>query len=151
MKVPRYEKFVSSSTVASEIKRRVKRSHTRAELLIRQELWARGYRYRLHVRGLPGCPDLVFRERRVIVFVDGDFWHGRNWSQRKTRLAAGSNAEYWLAKIGANRARDRKRTSELRRLGWFVVRLWETDVLKDITRAADLVEGALRKTSVEND
>lgn len=70
------------------------------------------------------------------MFCDGDFWHGRNWLQRKRRLAAGWNAAYWVAKIERNRVRDRTVTIALRRLGWRVIRVWEGDVQRDPQRIA---------------
>ena len=78
------------------------------------------------------------------VFIDGDFWHGRNWKALGPRLRARSNGSYWHAKILQNRARDRRITRELVRLGWDVLRLWETDVLRDPEAAATLVETHVR-------
>jgi DNA mismatch endonuclease (patch repair protein) len=142
-KVPRYSEFQSSSALASAIKRRNGSRGGRAEVLLRCELWRRGLRYRLHVVELPGKPDLVFRSSRVVVFVDGDFWHGRHWKARRARLTNGSNAGYWIPKIEANIARDRKTTRSLRELGWKVVRLWETDVISDVVSSVDIVLMAL--------
>jgi len=73
---------------------------------------------------------------RVAVFVDGDFWHGRNLEQRLERLARGHNAPYWVEKIRTNVARDTRVTSALEEAGWAVVRLWESDVRADPKRAA---------------
>lgn len=85
---------------------------------------------------MPGKPDFVFFRRRVVVFVDGDFWHGRNWPHRKQRLASGSNSVYWVDKIGGNIRRDRKITRTLRAKGWKVVRVWESDILSKPERVA---------------
>jgi DNA mismatch endonuclease, patch repair protein len=101
----------------------------RAEVLLRSVLWRRGYRFRKHVRDLPGNPDLVFAAQRVAVFCDGDFWHGRNWPQLRVELSRRSNAAYWVAKIDANRTRDRVRRRALRAQGWSVFECWESDVL----------------------
>jgi DNA mismatch endonuclease (patch repair protein) len=90
-----------------------------------------------------GKPDIVFRRARVVVFCDGDFWHGRRRRERLDKLARGANAPYWTAKIAANAARDRRTTRVLRAAGWTVVRLWETDVLRDVRRAARRVEEAV--------
>lgn len=75
-----------------------------------------------------GRPDFVFRFARLVVFVDGDFWHGRRFQERRQRLQRGHNASYWIAKIASNKARDRRVTATLRREGWLVIRLWESDV-----------------------
>jgi len=144
LKVPRFSSFKPASETASRIKQRNRSRDTKAEVLLRKELWRRGLRYRLHVSDLPGKPDIVFRRVRVVVFCDGDFWHGRRWHSRREKLARGANAPYWTAKIAANVARDRRNTRLLRAAGWTVVRLWETDVLRDVARAAGRVEGAVR-------
>lgn len=138
-KVPRYSRFQPASRLASAIKRRNRSRNTRAELLLRCELWRRGLRYRLHDATLPGKPDLIFRSARVIVFVDGDFWHGRHWKARRARLARGTNANYWIPKIEANIARDRKTTRTLQQLGWSVIRVWETDVISNVSVCADTI------------
>lgn len=145
MKVPRYSEFEPASRLASEIKKKNRSRDTKAELLLRRELWRRGLRYRLHDARLPGKPDIIFVKARVAVFVDGDFWHGRNWPSRKAKLARGANAPYWLAKIEANIKRDRRRTRELQRMGWTVLRVWETDVLADCCAAGLRVREAVRQ------
>jgi DNA mismatch endonuclease (patch repair protein) len=106
-------------------------------------LWRAGLRYRKHPTTLPGRPDFVFAVARVCVFCDGDFWHGRNWDTLRERLARRANPEYWLAKIGRNAERDREQTARLTALGWLVIRLWETDVLKDPEAAASQVKAAV--------
>jgi DNA mismatch endonuclease (patch repair protein) len=108
-------------------------------MALRRALWGLGLRYRLYQSDLPGNPDVVLRRHRLAVFVDGDFWHGRDWERRRERLRSGSNADYWIAKIAYNRDRDRRNDALLRELGWRVLRLWETDVLSDPKAAASRV------------
>ena len=136
-KAPRFEEREPASRKASEVKRRNVQKDTKAELLLRRALWADGLRYRLHARDLPGRPDIVFRGLRIAVFVDGDFWHGRNWERRRSKLQQGSNADYWLAKIAYNIERDARNTQLLEQSGWTVVRLWETDILHSAMTAAE--------------
>jgi DNA mismatch endonuclease (patch repair protein) len=93
----------------------------------------------LHVPGLPGKPDIVFARARLVVFCDGDFWHGRRSRERLAKLSRGSNAPYWTAKIASNVARDRRNTRLLRAAGWTVIRLWETDILRDVLRETEKV------------
>ena len=133
--VPRYDGCVPASQAASRAKRRNRSRDTSAELLLRKALWAGGLRYRLHVRGLPGRPDIVFRKYRLAVFVDGDFWHGRDWDKRKERLSRGANPAYWIAKIEYNIRRDREQSLLIRKRGWRVLRFWETDVARATGRA----------------
>jgi DNA mismatch endonuclease, patch repair protein len=145
MKVPRFESFGSSSESASRAKRANRAKDTKAEMLLRQQLWHLGMRYRLHAKDLPGRPDIIFRRKRIVVFCDGDFWHGRDWLKRKRRLRAGANAPYWLPKIAGNRLRDARITACLKAQGWTVVRIWETDVLKDPEAAVQKVISQLER------
>ena len=118
---------------------RIRNKDTGPELVLRQALWRRGLRYRLHSK-LPGRPDIVFKGRRVVVFVDGCFWHGcpAHGVQPK------QNSGFWKDKLGRNRARDASVNDELRRLGWCVVRIWEHEVKEDVECAADRVETVIR-------
>jgi len=104
--------------------------------MLRRQVWALGLRYRKNVAKLPGTPDLVFTAARVVVFCDGDFWHGRDWRRLRRKLRRGRNAAYWSAKIARNMQRDRAQQKLLERQGWRVVRLWETDIKRDPERAA---------------
>jgi DNA mismatch endonuclease (patch repair protein) len=120
------------------------------ELLLRRAIWRLGLRYRLHDDRLPGAPDIVLKRHRAVVFVDGDFWHGRHWRKRRVRLAAGANANYWIAKIERNRTRDRSISRALMRLGWKVIRVWESDVQSDPDRIArEIATGILPRASHE--
>jgi DNA mismatch endonuclease, patch repair protein len=119
--------------------------NTRCELVLRRELWRRGLRYRLHHSWLPGRPDIVFIKQRIVVFCDGDFWHGRDLSDRLTKLAGGHNATYWLAKVQRNVERDRRQNSELEELGWTVLRFWETDALRRASYVADQIIAVLKR------
>lgn len=139
-----------TSELASRIKRRNRKSGTKAEVILRRALWSRGLRYRLNRRDLPGTPDLVFPGPHIVVFVDGDFWHGRDWEARKKRLDSGGNASYWVSKIAYNRERDRRNEAVLREMGWLVMRFWETDVLEDPKSAADSLEAMIRPESSQS-
>ncbi|MGH8898005.1 MAG: DNA mismatch endonuclease Vsr [Egibacteraceae bacterium] len=124
-----------------------KKRDTRPELMLRHELHRRGLRYRLHAQDVPGRPDLVIRHLKIAVFVDGDFWHGNRWRLRGlARLEddIASNHEYWVPKIKRNIARDQEVTSQLSNAGWTVVRIWENEVHRDVHKAADRVERAVR-------
>jgi DNA mismatch endonuclease (patch repair protein) len=96
---------------------------TKPELVVRRFLHSRGLRYRLHVRGLPGRPDLVFLRYRTVVFVHGCFWH----RHRGCRFAVlpKSNRRFWLAKLSGNVRRDARHSHKLRRAGWRVLTIWE--------------------------
>jgi DNA mismatch endonuclease (patch repair protein) len=106
-------------------------------------------RYRLNGKRLAGRPDIVFPSRRVVVFVDGDFWHGRDWRRRRQKLAQGHNAEYWVAKIRGNIERDRRQTRALEREGWTVLRFWESDIQRDTAGIAEQIRGLVRAVSTD--
>lgn len=110
----------------SERMSRVRSRDTKPELVVRRLVHAAGYRYRLHRRDLPGTPDLVFRQRRKVIFVHGCFWHRHagcpNCRLPKTRL------DFWRPKLEANAVRDRDALRRLKRLGWSVLVVWECEV-----------------------
>lgn len=121
------------------------KTDTCCELALRRELWRRGLRYRLHQPGLPGCPDIVFPRERVVIFCDGDFWHGRNLDARLAKVARGHNARYWVAKINRNVERDLQQARELEQAGWAVLRFWETDILRGPDDIADKISAAMKE------
>ena len=101
----------------------------RAETLLAKELWHRGYRYRLNYKALPGSPDIAILRYHIAVFVDGEFWHGKDWANRKARL--NRNREYWIEKIEENIARDARNDTLLTQSGWIPMHFWEKEVLKN--------------------
>jgi len=114
-----------SSSLAKQANNSKDRKH---EVILRRELYRLGVRYRKNVKHLLGKPDIVIYRARVVIFCDGDFWHGRNWNQLKLKLASGTNANYWVTKIYSNIKRDYKITKQLTASGWFVMRIWEKDI-----------------------
>lgn len=103
----------------------VRSKNTQPEMRVRHLLWSLGYRYRLHVRDLPGCPDLVFRSRRKVIFIHGCFWHRHNCPMGNRTPK--SRVEFWQEKLEGNRIRDAKIRSELKKRGWSVLTLWECE------------------------
>jgi len=117
-----------------------------AECLLRKALYARGVRYRKHYGRLPGTPDIAIPWAKLVIFVDGDFWHGNGWRLRGLpNLAAQfpTRTEYWVAKITRNMERDKRDTAELERRGWTVLRYWEIAILGDVDGVTDEVIRAL--------
>lgn len=107
--------------------RRLNMSHirgkdTKPELILRHGLHARGLRYRLHRKDLPGCPDMVFPRYRAVILVHGCFWHGHDCPMFK--LPA-TRREFWAAKIAGTRARDERAMAALSAAGWRVLVVWE--------------------------
>ena len=125
---------------------RVRLKRGRAETLLAKELWHRGLRYRLNWRALPGSPDIAITSKKLAVFVDGEFWHGENWEQRKAKLK--KDRDYWIEKIEENMARDRRNDEKLRTLGWTPLHFWEKEVLK---RLDDCVVAVLLAAAEKSD
>lgn len=122
----------------------VRSRNTKFELrffrLVSAELYPLGYRYRKHCRHVFGTPDIVFAKFRIAIFVDSDFWHGRNYGQLAARMTP-----FWRAKIERNIERDRQVTRKLRRQGWSVLRLGETDTRKRPAMAIARIKRKLRE------
>jgi len=120
--------------------RHIKGTDTKPEIALRKLLWHNGYRYRKNYKGLPGKPDIVLTKYRICIFVDSEFFHGkgfeggynsRKYTSLREQLEHSNNSEFWLKKIQRNMDRDREVDSELKGMGWTVIRLWSKDVLKD--------------------
>ena len=109
----------------SALMSRIRGKGTKPELAVAAMLDGLGIAYECHARDLPGRPDFVMRDARVVVLVDGDFWHGWRFSVWRDKLSP-----KWETKIEANRNRDARNMRKLRRLGWRVVRLWEHQIKK---------------------
>lgn len=120
--------------------------NTRPELSIRRLLFARGLRFRLHVKDLPGKPDLVFPKYEAVLFVHGCFWH-RHESCRFTSTPA-SNVDFWMKKFKANLSRDARAIRALREQGWRVAVVWECELREEAraTKMADRIAAWLRST-----
>jgi DNA mismatch endonuclease (patch repair protein) len=105
---------------------------TRIEMALRRELHGWGLRYRTHLRGLPGRPDVALTRARIAVFVDGCFWHSCPEHGSSPR----HNGDWWAAKLAANVERDRRKDEQLAGLGWLPVHVWEHE---DPATAAALI------------
>lgn len=103
----------------------VRSANTKPEMIVRRVAHGLGYRYRLHVRSLPGSPDLVFPRKKKVIFVHGCFWHRHDGCSRMTFPK--TRADYWNAKFSANVARDAVQATALRELGWSVLTIWECE------------------------
>ena len=118
--------------------RRVRRRDTKPEIALRKELFRRGLRYRVDYAGAPGRPDIAMVGRRLAIFVDGEFWHGK----KLTAERYAEMSEYWRTKIARNVERDRRVNAQLRELGWTTIRVTDRAVSADLTRIAELVHDA---------
>ena len=119
----------NTTPARSSLMKKIKSTNTKPEVLLRKKLWTVGYRYRINVKELPGKPDIVFFRKKIAIFVDGEFWHGYNWIEKKHKIKA--NRDYWIHKIEGNIERDYKTNQRLKNMGWKVFRFWEHDVTKN--------------------
>ncbi len=137
-----------SSETTSRIMGAVRNRDTGPELALRRAIHARGLRFRLR-SNLMGKPDIAFGRARVVVFVDGDYWHGNVWRTRgfesfEAYYGRGDNGSFWLAKINRNVTRDLDVTQTLTGAGWTVLRVWESDLTHDLDQVADMVAATVR-------
>lgn len=102
--------------------RAIRHKDTKPEMQIRRLLFASGFRFRLHVKSLPGSPDIVLAKHRVAIFVHGCFWHGHGCHLFKV---PSTRTEFWMGKIQANRDRDYRHEEKLRSMGWRILIIWE--------------------------
>ncbi|AZL58946.1 DNA mismatch endonuclease Vsr [Tabrizicola piscis] len=125
---------IMDSQTRSKVMSRIRSRDTKPELLLRRSLHARGFRFRLCQRDLPGSPDIVLRKWNAVIFVHGCFWHRHSYC----RYAATpkSRSEFWLSKFDANVARDRATQLTLRNEGWRVAVVWECALKVDAAGAA---------------
>ena len=106
----------------------VKSKKTPAEVILAKALWHKGYRYRLNYKELPGSPDIAITKYRIAIFVDGEFWHGKDFDKKKQRLK--NNRNYWIEKIQENIDRDLKNDKLLRQMDWYPLHFWSNDVIR---------------------
>lgn len=123
--------------------KKIRSVNTEPELNLRKAISKLGYRYRLNSEKLVGKPDLVFAKQKVVVFVDGEFWHGYQWKKKKPKIKA--NSEYWIAKIERNMKRDKANNKELSAMGYSVLRFWEHQIKRDLKGCVAKVVEKLNK------
>ena len=119
----------------------IRSTNTLPERKIMQALKKKKIYFAKNVKSIIGKPDIVFRRKKVVVFIDSDFWHGHP----KRGVMPKSNRNYWLEKIKQNKERDRKVNRELRKQGWFIIRLWEYDIKKKFDKSLEKVLTVLGK------
>ena len=119
----------------------IRSSNTVPERKVMQKLKHCGIYFAKHVKSIPGKPDIVFRRKKIAVFIDSDFWHGH-----KTRFTMPkSNLAYWRPKIERNKLRDREVNRKLRKMGWVIIRIWEYDIKKNLDHVIGRILRALNK------
>lgn len=128
------------SAVRSRMMATVKGRNTKPEVAVRKALHAAGYRFRLHRRDLPGCPDVVLPRHRLVVFVHGCFWHGHACKRGRK---PSSNVSFWDAKLARNVERDHAAVEALAATGWAIETVWECSLQAGIEQVLARLSGAL--------
>jgi DNA mismatch endonuclease (patch repair protein) len=133
---------VVTPEVRSRMMAGIKGKNTKPELLIRKKLFEKGFRYRLHVRDLPGKPDLVFPRHKAVVFIEGCFWHGHDCHLFKWPK---SREEFWRKKINGNRLVDERTRKALTKEGWRILTVWECAIKGKTRLDINIVTGRIEK------
>lgn len=126
----------------------IKATGTKSEIILAKALFSRGYRYRKNNKNVFGKPDLTFKRIKLAIFVDGEFWHGKDWEIRKNDLK--SNHDFWFSKIEGNMERDKKVNEELNRRGWYVLRFWAKDIQKNLSVCVEQIESVINELKNAN-
>ncbi len=121
---------------------RIKGKDTGLEKTVRSKLHQKGLRFRKHVKKLPGTPDIVFRKAKVVVFIDGDFWHGYRFNRWENKVS-----DFWKKKISGNLLRDKRNHRKLKNEGWSVIRLWQHEIKRDHKDCIKRIETVLQRNS----
>ena len=119
---------------------RIKGKNTKIELILRKALWEKGYRYRKNYTKLPGKPDIALTKYKIAIFCDGEFFHGKDWKNRKNKILEGEHGNFWVDKIEKNIERDKTIDKELFGMGWIVLRFWGNDIKKHTEECIKTIE-----------
>ena len=115
----------------------IRAKNSQAERLVFSHLRSKGIYFQKHYKGVAGCPDIALPKKKKAVFIDGDFWHGRDFD--RVRRGKKPN-DYWVKKIKSNMDRDKKQRAALRRFGWSIIRIWESELKRLKTRSSRLLK-----------
>lgn len=121
----------------SALMSKIKSKNTKPEVKLRKALFAKGLRFRLNNTSLFGNPDIAVKKYKLVIFIDGEFWHGHNWEAKKVKIR--SNKHYWIPKIEKNIARDLFVNEYYQNRGWVSFRFWEKDINKNLEKCVDEV------------
>ncbi|WP_202967921.1 very short patch repair endonuclease [Chryseobacterium kwangjuense] len=114
----------------SEVMSKIRGKNTKPEMILRSQLFMKGFRFRIHKKDLPGKPDIVLPKYKTVIFVHGCFWHYHK-DCREGRIPS-TNSKFWQEKLSKNIDRDEKYIKELQQLGWKVIVIWECEIEKNI-------------------
>lgn len=147
----KYRVFNNVSETTRKTMSHIHNKDTCPEVELRHALWMKGYRYRKNYKCLPGRPDICITKLKIAIFVDSDFFHGRDWEKKlKQKVKKGNNGTYWEMKIQENIDRDNRIDSELRGIGWTALHFWTSDIKKDLPGCVRTIEEAVLDVKIMN-
>lgn len=148
IKVPRFneESGFYTTKKRSKIMSKIRGKNTKPELAFRKALWVAGYRYRIDYKKLIGKPDILLKKYKTAIFIDGEFWHGYNWEERKEKIK--TNREFWIPKIERNMQRDNEVNKALKELDYTVFRFWQKEVDNNLEECLNSVLEHLKSKSI---
>jgi len=126
---------------------RIKNKDTSIEVDLCKALWGAGIRYRKNYKKIPGAPDIAITKYQIAIFCDGEFWHGKDWETKKSKIK--SNREYWIEKIERNMNRDCETDRSLYGMGWIVMRFWGSDIQKDLSGCVEDIKETIFQSKIE--
>jgi len=126
----------------------VKSKGSKIETLLAKELWKRGHRYRKNYKTTYGKPDLIFKKYKIAIFVDSEFWHGKDWENRKNDHK--SNKDFWHKKIERNIERDKEVDEYLLKTGWQVLRFWGRQIETELVNCILKIESKINEAKRDN-
>jgi DNA mismatch endonuclease (patch repair protein) len=132
---------VHTPSQRSKNMRAIKSTHTKDEVRLAKTLWHLGYRYRKNNKTVFGKPDLTFKKYKIAIFVDSEFFHGKDWEIQKHRIK--SNQEFWYKKIERNRDRDNEVNQFLQQNDWAVIRFWSKDIKNNLNSCIEKIENEI--------
>ena len=124
--------------------RAIKSKGTKMEVKLAKELWSRGHRYRKNNKKIFGTPDLTFNKYKLAIFVDGEYFHGKDWDNQKHRIK--TNQQFWWNKIEKNIKRDKLVNETLKKQGWLVLRFWSKEIKKQLEMCIAIIENELKNS-----
>lgn len=143
----KHPKHYDTDAATSKRMSNVKLKRGEVEVMLAKRIWHEGYRYRLNYKKLPGSPDIAIQKYHIAVFIDGEFWHGYDWDNRKPKLKR--NREYWIEKIEENMARDLRVDKELIAKGWTPLHFWSKEVQKNLDGCMSTIQELVFEKKME--
>jgi len=144
---------MKSKPVTDDAKRsytmsRIKSKDTSIEVALRKALWKAGIRYRKNYNKLPGTPDIAITKHKIAVFCDGEFWHGKDWESKKSKIQ--SNREYWINKIERNINRDIDVNRVVCGNGWTVMRFWGNEIRDNLVGCVEEIQDIIFQSKINS-